>query len=830
MKKRICLTLLFLYMFQVCCNAFSYTELTREDFAQITSQIKENKFTANFVQEVWPAELEHISVEITSEVYDKQRDVMYVLSLYNAHNQLVSVSTIYVALQKNTVKNTVLSASGAKIATKAKLGILESGTLKPLRTEKELHKIQNALTLFLDPTAGNDANDGSFISPLKTLEAARRLVRRKKYELTKEQNAIYVILKNGEYFMEKELTLSANDGGSDEFTLIFTALERQKAIITGAKDIDGFELYDSENNIYRAKTDIGLQSRHFYVNGVRCPRAARYTPLEGYQFADDTMTCNEREFLNFKHIEDVEFHFEVNWMHDRCQVSSITELDDGSIRFNMNTEVWRYMMSKTHYDWAEPTYLENAYEFLDEEGEWYLDSREGYLYYKPRFFENIENARCVIPVAEDLITATSLTDPLKNLTFRGIHFTGTTWLFPITNGGMCIIQNESYRNPNGSQTFMDAAVDMKNTENVSFYNCKFSGMGKTALKFSNGVKNANIIGNEFTDMSAGALSVGGVTDAERNPANTNLAVKNVRVENNFINGAAIDIKSTAALSAGFPIDTHIANNEIFDTGYSGIHTGWGWDSTAPAATENFSVSNNYIHRILNSLIYDGGAVYMLGHTNGSAEKLNQLTGNYVQNIMKPFGALYPDQGSSYWQISDNVVDLSEQLYWTYGAKNQSRMESRWTHIHMNTISHIYFGKNYSTTYNYLNRGTAINYRAPQKCDNTNWPAEAKTIIAKSGIQPAYTDNFIHALEEFGGNSTTVKRNNKLLLDVVPLTSKAKYYNTDKFICYATIADDGILEIQDGDIYAIREGETTVELTAVENGRLIKHSVLITVTK
>ncbi len=819
-----------IFVFQTMCFAVTHTVLTQENFSTTGVYEKENRYIANFIQEVWPDELETISAEFVSENYEKIQNISYVLSLYNDSNQLVSISVENSVLPTNKTEKISVTANNATSADYAKLYVWDSTSAKPLRTEKELHKIKDAITLFLDPITGNDANDGSFLSPLKTLETARRQVRRKKYELSEGQNAIYVILKNGEYFMDQALTLSTNDGGSDTFTLIFSALERQKAIITGSKAIDNFTLYDSEKNIFRAAVDVGLQSRHFYVNGVRCLRAARYTPLAGYQFVNDEMICSEKEFLNFKYIEDVEFHFEVNWMHDRCQVSSVTALNDGNIRFNMDNNIWKYLTSKTQYNWVEPTYLENAYEFLDEEGEWYLDSREGFLYYKPRFFENMETARCTVPITEDFITASSLTTPLKNITFRGIHFTETTWLYPMTNNGMSVTQNEAYRGEDGSQKFMDAVIDVKNTENVSFYNCKFSKMGKTALKLSSGVKNANIIGNEFSDMSAGALSVGGVTDVERNPANTDLAVKNVRVENNFINGAALDIKSTAALSAGFPIDTRIANNEIYNTGYSGIHTGWGWDSTAPAATENFSISNNYIHRILNSMLYDGGAVYMLGHTNGSREKLNQLNGNYVQDILKPFGALYPDQGSSYWQISDNVVDLADQKTWIYGAQNQSSMESRWTHIHMNTINHIYYGKNYSTTYNYLNRGTAISYKAPQRYEFANWPPEAKEIIAKSGIQPEYADGFIYGLEAFDGTDTSVKKNSKLVLEVAPLTSKEKYYNPDKFICYASVSDDGILEIREDGIYATQSGKTTVVLTALENGNLIKHSVTVTVTK
>lgn len=45
--------------------------------------------------------------------------------------------------------------------------------------------------------------------------------------------------------------------------------------------------------------------------------------------------------------------------------------------------------------WAKRYYVENAFEALDQPGEWYLNRRTGRLYYKPRQGEKIDQIRAV---------------------------------------------------------------------------------------------------------------------------------------------------------------------------------------------------------------------------------------------------------------------------------------------------------------------------------------------------------------------------------------------------------------------------------------------------
>src|SRR5664279_4438751 len=82
------------------------------------------------------------------------------------------------------------------------------------------------------------------------------------------------------------------------------------------------------------------------------------------------------------------------------------------------------------------TYFENAYEFLNEPGEWYVDDHSGDIFYIPRPGENLATADVELPVLEVLVEGIGTADrPVANLTFEGITFAYATWLEPGSGNG-----------------------------------------------------------------------------------------------------------------------------------------------------------------------------------------------------------------------------------------------------------------------------------------------------------------------------------------------------------------------------------------------------------
>ena len=69
-------------------------------------------------------------------------------------------------------------------------------------------------------------------------------------------------------------------------------------------------------------------------------------------------------------------------------------------------------------------YFENAYEFLDEPGEWYLDYDREHVYYKPRSGEDITSATVVAPMVETVVAVQGHehSNQARYLWFQGLTF------------------------------------------------------------------------------------------------------------------------------------------------------------------------------------------------------------------------------------------------------------------------------------------------------------------------------------------------------------------------------------------------------------------------
>ena len=94
---------------------------------------------------------------------------------------------------------------------------------------------------------------------------------------------------------------------------------------------------------------------------------------------------------------------------------------------------------------AGPLYLENAYEFLDSPGEWYLNPGTGVLYYIPLSGQNMSTVDVELPVLQSLVNVGGTYDaPAHHITFTGITFTGTSWLGPSSNQGFADQQTGAY--------------------------------------------------------------------------------------------------------------------------------------------------------------------------------------------------------------------------------------------------------------------------------------------------------------------------------------------------------------------------------------------------
>jgi hypothetical protein len=161
--------------------------------------------------------------------------------------------------------------------------------------------------------------------------------------------------------------------------------------------------------------------------------------------------------------------------------------------------------------------FENAYEFLDHAGEWYLDSAAGWIYYIPRAEENLATAKVELPVLEALIDGRGELDkPVSHIRFEGLTFAYATWLGPSSPDGYAVDQSGFHLVGEGHQPNIighdehtvrtPGNVRFRFATHIEFRDNDFVHLGGVGLDFATGSQHNAIIDNRFEDISSAGFN------------------------------------------------------------------------------------------------------------------------------------------------------------------------------------------------------------------------------------------------------------------------------------------------------------------------------------
>lgn len=156
-----------------------------------------------------------------------------------------------------------------------------------------------------------------------------------------------------------------------------------------------------------------------------------------------------------------------------------------------------------------------------------------------------------------------------------------------------------------------------------------------------------------------------------------------RIADNIITKTGLYQWGAPAITAYYTSGLDITHNTIFDVPYSGISVGWGWSNYTDSDTcRNNSITYNEVYDDV-QICFDGGTIYTLGNQFGSVIK-----GNYFHDHPNYPGAIYMDEGTEGYTITENVVENCDVPFF----------------IHLETSKHINVYNNYFTSPNYSNQG------------------------------------------------------------------------------------------------------------------------------
>jgi hypothetical protein len=589
------------------------------------------------------------------------------------------------------------------------------------------------LNIYVDPAA-KGLQLGTKARPFHSLSAAQSAVRLLNRAMVTDIN---VRLADGTYRLDKPFTLTDKDSGSRGHTITWEAAPGAHPVISGGVPVTSWKVSDAARGIWSARVS-DLDARQLYVDGQAAVRARSGENPGGFSKTPDGYTHSDPAMAGWKNQDRIEVASSWGWKLMRCPVQSIT-----ADRMTIQQPCWNNANLQQGQEIQNPTWLENAYELLDEPGEWYLDTAADRLYYMPREGKDPNTSEIVLPKAPSLVeVAGTMTKPVKDVAFSGITFSHSTWLEPSSRDGL-IEGQAGFRmvgegNPDFDSTRLNwkktpGAVNVSFGHGVAFTDNVFTHLGAVGLNLNTGTQGTDIVGNVFTDVAATGVQIGGTDVVDHHPSDPRQITKDTTVRNNLVFDVATNYRGSVGILAGYTDHTVIEHNRLRDLPYSGISVGWGWGLTDKGGNSNYPTNGgippyttetpsrqtivraNHISNIMQKQA-DGGAIYTLSRAPES-----EVSGNLITDIpYHAYGAIYHDEASSRFRTFNNAF-CNIELQWLLVNRG----------IGVDVQRNVSSNGRFSTQGNTI-ESIVANNATVEGCEQL--PAE---VVRDAGLEPAY---------------------------------------------------------------------------------------------
>lgn len=640
---------------------------------------------------------------------------------------------------------------------------------------------------FLSPE-GSDANPGTRGKPFQTLDKARQAVRA---VIPGMRGDIAVTILGGTYPLRSAVVFGPEDSGLGTHRVLYRAAKGESPLFTGGVPVTGWQPH--QNGIWKAPLDRSEKLRALYVGQSRAVMAnsgkkirarggwGTYTITAGQapwawqsgQTADGIQYLAADLPAITRNVSDVEIENQTTWNKNFVGVREIATEGDKFV-FKLQQP---YGAIAQQIGWTAGLTLDseqiihNAFELLDQPGEFYFDRAEKTVYYIPRSGEDLRTAEVVAPVTETLVKLEGrpIKHRVRNLGFEGLTFAHTDYNLLEVDGsrGAATVQtatvNTAFANSNWhydvyrSYDTLPGAIIGNAVEGIEFVRNTIAHTGCQGIVMSNDVSDVRIVGNVIRDAGGSAITLGhphhtyendtpdlkhpegaGV-EREKFPPGTEAIPRRVLISNNFLPDNSALFNGHTVITVLYAYQVTIEHNWIPGAPYSGMNLGWGWCDFDGSAVANHPqwgqgsrpsvfpgnptmvAGNNRIHanRVERTMgiLHDGGAIYTLGRQPGTL-----IDRNYCR---RSSWTIYNDEGSTLIVNRANVLEGPFDLAYyggDFGRKHNLRVEGCFAT---------------EDKWNFSSPGTTgVNNSV---CPPGSWPAEAQAIIDESGLEAGWKD-------------------------------------------------------------------------------------------
>ncbi|MGJ8643544.1 MAG: PDZ domain-containing protein [Luteolibacter sp.] len=430
-----------------------------------------------------------------------------------------------------------------------------------------------AADIFVSP-AGNDANAGTKEAPVGSMAAAKAAAAR---FAGKEPVTVHVA--DGIYYLPETLVFTPEDSGSEGKPVVYRAVNEGGAILSGGSSLDlKWEPY--QDGIFQAKTPEGLEIDQLFINGKnqRMARYPNYDPAkkaEPYQgFAADAFAKKRAAnwadpaggYIHAMHIKQWGgYHYKITGKDAKGEVTY-----EGGWQNNRKMGMHKqYRM------------VENIFEELDAEAEWFHNAKSNTLYYMPVKGTDLNAAKVEVVRLRHLVEFQGTEkSPVEHIGFQGFVVRHATRTFMDVKEPLLRSDWAIYRG---------GAFLLTGTEDVQILDTEFDQVGGNAIFVNNYNRNVLVKGCHIHDAGASGVCFVGDPDAARDPLfeyhekndlakidrtvgpKTNNYPAESTVEDCLIHGIGRTERQPAGVQISMAQGITVRDVSIYDTARSGIN-------------------------------------------------------------------------------------------------------------------------------------------------------------------------------------------------------------------------------------------------------------------
>ena len=548
---------------------------------------------------------------------------------------------------------------------------------------------------------------------ISTLEQARTRVR----EIRKEQpdQPIEVLVKGGVYPLRETVVFGLKDSGTEAAPIVYKAAPGEKPVFTGGVPVTGWKklavdpngvskqasgklwvaeipkgfddkswrirsLYDGDSLLKRARSGSFRYAKFekendFNRQGKKLTKLLEY---EGEPVApfDRTVHYKNDDIKDWPNPSDIELI-----LKDRPWLANVISLD----RIDAKNKIAHLAVDPT-YQPINPRnryWVENAIEYLDEPGEWVVNTNEGRIYMWPE--KDVADMNVIAPYLQEFIRVEGVeAGPVtSHLRFEGLTFTH----------GLRDTLREKDRGLQHDWEMYDkanAVIRFRHAEDCEVKSCVIKSSSGTGIRLDLHCQRIKINGNHLHHLGGGGVVLSGY-----GPGTKDVNKNNV-VHDNYIHHVGELLLHSAAIFISQSGHNEITHNTIQEVPYNGMvvsgcrphefylvkripfRRAWvssiRFDECEPFIKKGLAAkSQNRLSHFLPLLharenrirmndisrtllkLHDGNAIYF-----SAMGENNLVERNYLHENHDTAGAIRLDDNPSFTIIRENVITESER--------------------------------------------------------------------------------------------------------------------------------------------------------------------------